>query len=98
MILLREAARVARQAVIIKDHTRDGLLAEPTLRFMDWIGNARHGVVLPYNYWRKEAWLKAFDDLDLRITSWNDRLNLYSPPLGLLFDRSLHFISRLEVK
>ena len=43
-VLLREACRVARQAVVIKDHTRDGLLAGPTLNFMDWVGNARHGV------------------------------------------------------
>ena len=34
MILLREAIRVARQTVVIKDHTLDGLLAGPTLRAM----------------------------------------------------------------
>ena len=49
--LLAEARRVARQVVILKDHCRDGFLAGPTLRFMDWVGNARHGVVLPYIVW-----------------------------------------------
>jgi hypothetical protein len=39
MILLREAARVAREAVVIKDHTKNGLAADATLRFMDRIGN-----------------------------------------------------------
>jgi 2-polyprenyl-3-methyl-5-hydroxy-6-metoxy-1,4-benzoquinol methylase len=53
MILLREALRVARHALVIKDHTRDGLLAGPTLRLMDTVGNARHGVSLPHNYWPK---------------------------------------------
>ena len=33
-ILLREARRVARRAVVLKDHTRDGLFAGLTLRFM----------------------------------------------------------------
>jgi ubiquinone/menaquinone biosynthesis C-methylase UbiE len=37
-VLLREAQRVALKAVVLKDHTRNGLLAYTTLRFMDWVG------------------------------------------------------------
>ena len=33
--LLREGARVARSAIVIKDHLRKGFLAGPTLRFME---------------------------------------------------------------
>ncbi|MGC2821478.1 MAG: class I SAM-dependent methyltransferase, partial [Candidatus Sulfotelmatobacter sp.] len=47
-ILLREARRVTSQSVLIKDHNRNGLLAGPRLRLMDWVGNARFGVALPY--------------------------------------------------
>ena len=61
--LLSEALRVARRTVVIKDHNRNGLLAEATLRFMDRVGNARHGVALPYNYWSREQWLSAFERL-----------------------------------
>ena len=50
MGLLREGVRVARRALVIKDHTCDGLLARPTLRLMDEVGNARHGVALPHTY------------------------------------------------
>jgi SAM-dependent methyltransferase len=96
-ILLREAARCARQAIIIKDHTRNGLFADATLRFMDWVGNARHGVVLPYNYWPKQRWLEAFAALNLRIAVWEEQLKLYPLPLSLLFDRSLHFVARLDL-
>src|SRR5262245_22784366 len=46
--LLREARRVARKLVVLKDHTMDGIFAYHTLRFMDWVGNAHHGVALPY--------------------------------------------------
>ena len=46
--LLRETVRVARRCVVVKDHLTDGFLAEPTLRFMDSVGNRRHGVALPY--------------------------------------------------
>ena len=48
-VLLREAGRVAN-TILMKDHFRDGFLAGPTLRLMDWVGNAHHGVPLPYNY------------------------------------------------
>src|SRR5690606_11978895 len=54
--LLRDCARVARDAIIIKDHLADGFLAVPTLRVMDFVGNAGHGVALPYNYWTREQW------------------------------------------
>lgn len=95
--LLREARRVARHAVILKDHTRDGLLAGPTLRFMDWVGNVSHGVPLPYNYWPERRWREAFARLGLTPRIWLARLNLYPVPARWLFDRSLHFIARLDL-
>jgi SAM-dependent methyltransferase len=97
MLLLREATRVARKAIVIKDHTLDGLLAGPTLRAMDWVGNARYGVSLPYNYWPQRKWVEAFDALGLRIGLWTTNLGLYPWPTSYLFDRSLHFLARLEV-
>ena len=94
-VLLREARRVARRAIVLKDHTRDGLLAGPTLRFMDWVGNAPHGVALPYNYWPERRWREAFERLGLSPATWRGALGLYPPPASWLFDRSLHFIARL---
>ncbi|HWZ59362.1 MAG TPA: class I SAM-dependent methyltransferase [Gemmatimonadaceae bacterium] len=94
-ILLREAARVARSAVVIKDHVADAVLAGPTLRFMDRVGNARHGVALPYTYWRRAQWQDAFQQSGLGIDVWRDRLSLYPMPASLLFDRSLHMMVRL---
>ena len=97
MILLREAARVARKAIVIKDHTLNGLNAGLTLRFMDTVSNARHGVALPYNYWSRQRWLKAFDTLGLKVGSWSTRLGLYPWPASWIFDRSLHFVTRLDL-
>jgi SAM-dependent methyltransferase len=95
VVLLREARRVARRAVVLKDHCRDGLLAGPTLRFMDWVGNARHGVVLPYNYWPRRQWDAAFAELQLIPEEFRARLSLYPFPASFAFERSLHFIARL---
>ena len=97
MILLREAARVARESVVIKDHTKNGIAADATLRFMDRIGNRRHNVALPHNYWSRQRWLDAFEELNLRMDIWTSDLGLYPFPLDYLFGRSLHFISRLTL-
>ena len=95
LALMREASRVSRRSLVIKDHTRDGALAEPTLRFMDWVGNAHHGVVLPYNYWPESRWQEAFKALDLLVERWDAEIGLYPWPANLLFDRRLHFVARL---
>lgn len=96
MILLREAARVARDSVVLKDHTRNGFLSGPTLRFMDYIGNAHHGVALPYNYWPRDRWHEAFARLGLTVADWRDDLRLYPRPADWIFGRSLHFGARLR--
>ncbi len=95
--LLREARRVSRKAIVLKDHTRDGWLAGPTLRFMDWVGNAPHGVALPYNYWPERRWRETFARFGLRPAVWYNRLGLYPPGTSWIFDRSLHFIARLDL-
>lgn len=96
MVLLREAKRVTRGTIVIKDHTMDGLASGSTLRFMDRVGNARYGVSLPYNYWPKAKWMNAFDELGLKIEHWEKNLGLYPFPANLFFGRSLHFIARLR--
>jgi SAM-dependent methyltransferase len=97
MVLLREARRVTRQSIVIKDHLRDGFFAGMVLGFMDWVGNKKHGVVLPYNYWSRQQWLDAFQELGLTIVTWMNDLKLYPVPADWVFGRSLHFIARLDV-
>lgn len=94
--LLRELARVARRRVMIKDHFVRGLLARPTLRFMDWVGNAHHGVALPYSYWTPDRWERAFANAGLRLVEQRARLGLYPWPASLAFERGLHFVAMLE--
>ena len=98
MILLHEAARVTRNVIVIKDHLSDGILAGPTLRLMDRIGNARHGVTLPYNHWPQNRWFEAFQQLGLTAAVWKKDLKLYPRLLDVAFGRSLHFIARLDLK
>ncbi len=94
-VLLQEAARVAKAMVLIKDHARDGFLAGPTLHFMDWVGNARHGVTIPANYWPQSRWRDAFAQIGLMVDYWTKDVPLYPWWAAWVFGRSLHFIVRL---
>jgi SAM-dependent methyltransferase len=93
--VLAEIARVAPQ-VVIKDHLRDGFAAGLTLRFMDWVGNAAHGVRLPYNYLSLSKWKAMWSKLHLDTDTFTDRLALYPRPFTWLFDRGLHFLAVLS--
>jgi len=92
--VLAEIARVAPR-VIIKDHLRDGIAAGPTLRFMDWVGNAAHGVRLPYNYLSRREWKRLWARLGLGTSAFASRLALYPRPFSWIFDRGLHFVAVL---
>lgn len=92
--LLREAVRVSRHGVIIKDHLCANVTDEYVLRFMDWVGNAPHGVVLPYRYFSSIEWQSAFEQAGLVVSEWRSELRLYPFPASLLFDRKLHFVAR----
>lgn len=94
--LLSDCARASRGAVLIKDHVVTGPLARPTLAFMDWVGNARHGVALPYAYWSEAQWQSAFSVAGLQIAHRRDELGLYPWPASLFFERGLHFMALLE--
>ena len=93
--LLAEAKRVSKGGIVIKDHFREGVLADATLRFMDWVGNAQHGVVLPYNYLSDPEWRGIWSRLGLKVERLTDRVGLYPAPFSWLFDRRLHFVARL---
>ena len=95
--LLAEAARVARRHVVLKDHTADGFMAFPVLRLMDWVGNSSKGVALPYNYWTRDEWARAFESIQLEVEAYRDTLGLYPAPASWVFERSLHFVARLRV-
>jgi SAM-dependent methyltransferase len=95
--LLREAARVSRRYIVIKDHLREGPFAKATLQAMDWIGNYGHDVVLPYNYLSEQEWHKHFRDTNLSPEDWTESLGLYPFPFSLVFGRRLHFIARLTI-
>lgn len=98
ILLLKEAARVARSTVIIKDHVCRNLFDRGTLAIMDWVGNAPHGVALPYNYQSPSQWQALFAEVQLTVEQSSETVPLYAFPLDRIFGRRLHFIASLSPK
>jgi ubiquinone/menaquinone biosynthesis C-methylase UbiE len=97
MLVLRDANRVARRGVVVKDHVKHGVVSWYTLRFMDWFGNARHSVNLPYNYWTQAQWQDAISQMGWKIVRWEDDLGLYPGLADFVFGRRLHFIGYFQM-
>ena len=94
--LMGEMKRVARGPLVIKDHLLHGLPSELILRAMDWVGNSRYGVRLPFSYWSEAEWRSAWDRCGIRPVSILRNLHLYQFPLSMIFETDLHFIATLE--
>jgi len=95
-ILLREAVRVSRSFVLLKDHLDENIFDDVTLRFMDWVGNRPHGVVLTYNYQSRSQWADCFSKCGLVDATWTTRVPLYPPPVSFVAGRGLHFVALLR--
>jgi SAM-dependent methyltransferase len=95
-VLLGEAVRVSRSYVLLKDHLDENFFDNVTLRFMDWVGNRPHGVVLTYNYQSRREWEKHFSKCGVAEASWTTQVPLYPRPFRLVVGRALHFVSLLR--
>lgn len=95
--MIREAQRVAKKTLIIKDVMNDQFLSDWTLRMMDIAANRRYRVPCPFNFWPHKKWMDTFDELGARVSDWRSELGLYPWPANLFFERSMHFIARLDI-
>jgi hypothetical protein len=96
LAILRDAARVCRTFILIKDHLAENTLDHMTLRFMDWVGNRPHGVELPYNYLSGQEWQELYAGAGLKEARVDRSIPLYPFPFSRVFGRNLHFIALLK--
>lgn len=96
--LMKNAVSASSKYVIIKDHMYKTPLDFAILKFMDWVGNAPHGVEIIYNFKKEEYWLKLFKELDLEVIHLNRKIPLYPLLFNFIFGRKLHFITLLKKK
>lgn len=96
LVILRDASRVCRDFILIKDHFAENTLDHMTLRFMDWVGNRPHGVILPYTYLSEQEWHKLYRNAGLIELQVEREIPLYPVPFSFVFGRTLHFIALLK--
>lgn len=97
-IVIEESLKVSKDYFTIKDHLYWNKLDFLILKFMDWVGNAPHGVKVIYNFQNKESWDKIFKNNNLEIVYYNENLKLYPQLINWLFGRKMHFIAVLKKK
>lgn len=91
--LLREAARVSRRLVVVKDHKLDGPLARPRVALIDWAANAPYDVACLYRYNTLAEWREWHRRHGLEILEERAAMNLYPAFVNLLFGRRLQYLA-----
>ncbi len=94
--LLKEAARVARKRVIVKDHKVGAFLAWPRISLIDWAANAGYGVRCLFRYPSLDGWHTLFSDCGLHIEEELGSIDLYPAGLNALFGRKLQYLAVLR--
>ncbi len=89
-VLLQEAARVARDCVIVKDHDYRSALDLLLMKAGDYLGNRMFGIDLPYTFCTWQAFEVLFREAGLKIAYYEDSLK----PAGRL-ELHHHFIVKL---
>lgn len=96
--LIGECARVAGRTLIIKDHARNGMLAQQRISLIDWAANAPYGVPCLYRYNSVGEWRASHARHNLALGSERTSINLYPPVVNLLFGRGLQYFAALETR
>lgn len=65
--LIREARRVSRKYVLIKDHYWENGLDKILLKWADDMGNKIYGIALPYKFLNLQTWENLFKDCGLKV-------------------------------
>lgn len=94
--LLRECLRVARRVVVVKDHAREGLLAQSRISLMDWAANAPYGVPCLYRYHSLDEWRALCARVHAPIVKFLSPMRLYPRGWELLFGGRLQIVAVLD--
>lgn len=96
MRLYNEVKRVAKRAIIVKDHIIQGPLGYQRICLLDWAANAPYGVPCLYRYNTPQQWTDLPKKLGMRVAHEARSMNVYPPIVNLLLGRHLHFFAVWE--
>jgi len=84
--VIKEAKRVSKKHILIKDHYWDNKFDFKVLKYADYMGNRAYGVELPYNFLKIEKWKSIFKENNLKIIEQEKyRDNLLNPIKHVIF-------------
>lgn len=95
--LLRECRRVARRAVLLKDHWHRSGPEFLRVCALDWAANYAAGVPCLYRYGTPDSWRALIADAGFGLRSIESPLHLYRQPFEWVFGGRLHFFAVLDV-
>ena len=92
-VVLKEAVRVCRKGIIIKDHLANNILSKAILTAMEYLNPNAHDLRnMPLNFYSKSEWEELFIKLNLRCTIYKDEFPSYGKFFDIFFGRNKHFI------
>ena len=96
--VMRECLRVAREAVVVKDHFYENEFQKFLLRLLDLGGNVAHGVPSIDNYFKREQWAAMLNEVEGREVYRSEEIEgqypgFFQPILG----RGIQFVSKVSV-
>jgi ubiquinone/menaquinone biosynthesis C-methylase UbiE len=94
--LLKESVRISKGLTIVKDHLREGLLAQQRISLLDWAANAPYQVPCTYRYNNLQEWHETFERAHLRLKEERTSIDIYPPLVNQLFGKGLHYFAVLE--
>jgi len=96
--LLREAARVTRSKILIKDHIYKGWLGRMKLLALDILGNIRFGVVTTGDYLTLADWSALFEKLTFDEVTFYSAIPLRTGFLEHCFANDLEAIFEVTLR
>lgn len=96
MRLLKEAVRVTKKYLVIKDHTANGVLGHQRICFMDWAANNPYGVKCLYRYFSAKEWGEIYEALGVSVEHELESIRLYPEPFNMIFGNSLQYLAVLR--
>lgn len=94
--LLCESARVSKRLVIIKDHLREGFLAEQRISLLDWAANAGYKVPVLYKYNSLSEWRSLVATVSSKVIVEQTSIDIYPPVFNTLLGKGLHYFAVFE--
>jgi len=93
--LMREAFRVSRRGIIIKDHYADNWFDYATLMAMEYANpNAKALLQRPLTFYSRKQWQSIFAEVNAKCEAYDDKFISYGWWWDILFGRKMHFIGR----